>query len=378
MAVSKKVDILVATHIAEAYGPQYVLQDYLQKQGRHFGIIRCPFEYAKISHAEVEWFDHGQRQGTAQGHANTAKGLVAWLRDAWLVWRWGWKLLGPESVFIGINNLHATVGTLLKWCGKGRCVVYYVIDYTPQRFANPLINGLYQRVARFAARHADMVWNLSERMAAVHRRFGAAAAGNILVPIGLDFEELQVVPEKDVDPMQWAIVSTLFESKGAQLGIEALALVPEAHLKIIGTGPYRSTLEKLAAERGVGSRVEFLGMASRRELYQCLARSRVALAPYQSDPANYSYYADPAKPKEYLACGVPTVITRVPWIAEAIEAGPMGLAIDYDAQQLATACWRLMTDHVLWRRCRENALAFTKDLAWNTIFDRAFAALKNG
>jgi glycosyltransferase involved in cell wall biosynthesis len=373
---TRPVEIFVATHMAEAYGPQWVLRDYLRKQGRRFAMVTCPFDYAKIPQAEVEWYDHGALEGKRAGHANNTRGLVSWIRDAWLVWRAGWKWLGPESVFIGINNLHATVGILLKWLGKGHTVVYYVIDYTPQRFPNPFINALYQRVARFAARHADMVWNLSERMRVVHRRFGARESTSIMVPIGLDTQEFQVAGEDEVVRNQWVVVSTLFESKGVQLAIAGLSFVPEAQLMIVGTGPYRPELEALAARLGVTARVKFLGLTGRKELYDTLAHSRVALAPYLPDPANYSYYADPAKPKEYLACGVPTVITRVPWIAEAIEAEPMGFAIDYDAKQLAEACRKLMEDNILWRHCRENALEFTRDLAWEIIFSRAFMELE--
>lgn len=372
----KPVDIFVATHMGEAYGPQWVLRDYLRAQGKRFALVTCPFDYTKIPRAQVEMYDHGVLENQQDGHKNNTRGLVSWIRDAWLVWRSGWKCLGPGSVFIGINNLHATVGILLKWLGKGATVVYYVIDYTPLRFSNPFLNVLYQRVARFAAAHADMVWNLSERMRTVHRRFGARESTSIMVPIGLDTREFKVVEEAEVIRNQWAVVSTLFESKGVQLGIAGLTFVPEATLVIVGTGPYRAELEALAERLGVAARVKFLGLAGRKELYDVLAHSRVALAPYLPDPANYSYYADPAKPKEYLACGVPTVITRVPWIAEAIEAEPMGFAIDYDAKQLADACRRLMEDNLLWRHCRENALEFTRDLAWEIIFGRAFGELE--
>jgi glycosyltransferase involved in cell wall biosynthesis len=372
----RPVDLFVATHMAEAYGPQWVLRDYLRERGTRFAMVTCPFDYAKIPRAEVECYDHGALEEKQAGHNNNTRGLVSWVRDAWLVWRSGWRWLGRESVFIGINNLHATVGILLKWLGKGGRVVYYVIDYTPQRFPNPFLNALYQRVARFAAKHADMVWNLSERMRAVHRRFGARELTSIMVPIGLDTREFKVAAESEVIRTQWVVVSTLFESKGVQLAIAGLTYVPEAALVIVGTGPYREALEALARRLDVSARVKFLGLTGRRELYDTLAHSRVALAPYLPEPANYSYYADPAKPKEYLACGVPTVITRVPWIAEAIEAAPMGFAVDYDAKQLADACRQLMEDDLLWRHCRENALEFTRDLAWETIFDRAFKELE--
>jgi glycosyltransferase involved in cell wall biosynthesis len=375
MSRIQAVSLFVATHMGEAYGPQWVLRDFLRARGTRFAMVTCPFDYTKIPNAEVAWYDQGTEERKVLGHPNNTHGVISWIRDAWLVWRWGWRLMDRHSVFIGINNLQATVGLGLKFFGKGSTVIYYVIDYTPKRFANPFINLVYQALARFAASHADGVWNLSERMRAVHRSFGARDAASIMVPIGLDTREFAIASESEVQRNRWVVVSTLFENKGVQLAIAGLTYVPEAELMVVGTGPYLPELEKLAEKLGVSGRVKFLGMLDRKNLYHVLSHSRVALAPYLPEPANYSYYADPAKPKEYLACGVPTVITRVPWTAEVIDSTPMGFAIEYDAKQLADACRRLMEDDLLWRHCRENALAFTKDLDWNIIFEQALRDL---
>ena len=197
-----------------------------------------------------------------------------------------------------------------------------------------------------------------------------------MVPIGVHQKEIKVARESEIERRSLVMVSTLFPSKGVQLAIAALEYLPEAHLTIIGTGPYALELRNIAHGHGVLDRVEFTGMLNREELFARLSRSRIAIATYHTDPANYSYYADPAKPKEYLACGIPVIITRVPWIAEAIEAKPMGLAIDYDARQLAQACKKLMEDDEFWSRCRREALQFSRNLDWDLIFDRAFDNLE--
>ncbi len=372
------VDLLIATHVAEAYGPQHVLKEYLHKQGWHFGYAACPFDYSKIPKAEVAVYQGGELRRHESGHRNNTRGIVSWIRDAWFVWICGRRLLSKKSAFIGINNLNAAVGILLRWLGRGNYVVYYVIDYTPQRFPSRLLNWLYQRVARFAARHADVIWNISERIRQVHLSWGTEPAKNILVPIGIHAAEIQIAPLAEIAPQQLVIVSALFENKGVQLCLEALPYLPEVRLTVIGTGPYGEALRQRAQALGVAERVEFLGMVDRRTLFTRLSRSRVALAPYQTDPANYSYYADSAKPKEYLACGIPVVITRVPWIAKEIEERPMGLAIDYDARQLADAAQKLMTDNRFWEKCREEALKFSQDTDWVKIFQHTLSARLQG
>jgi glycosyltransferase involved in cell wall biosynthesis len=122
----------------------------------------------------------------------------------------------------------------------------------------------------------------------------------------------------------------------------------------------------------VAERVDFLGLMNHEELFTYLPTCRVALAPYVPDPANYTYYADPTKPKEYLACGVPVVITRVPWVAELIEQRPMGIAIDYSEEQLAEACSRLLSDEAFWQKCRKEALAYAKEIDWSAIYVKAW------
>ncbi len=374
---SKQNEIFIATHEGDAYGPQWVLQEYLKEQKRPFAYAACPFEYAKRRRAQVCLHTSRQEIQILEGHYNTAPGIWGWLRDAWFIGYWGWKLSNKNTIFIGINNLNAVIGILLRVFGKCRLVIYYVIDYTPRRFSSRIINWIYQRCARFAARHSDMIWNLSERMREVHARFGANPQTSIMVPIGIHAHEYEVVDETQIIRNQWIIVSTLFESKGVQIIIDALKYIPQAQLIIVGTGPYEAALKARARDQGVEDRITFLGMAERRILFDKLAHSRVAFAPYLPDPANYSYYADPAKLKEYLACGIPVVITRVPWIAEEIKNRPMGLAVEYDARQIALAAKQLMENDEFWRCCRQEALAFSQGLDWQDIFKVAFAALNS-
>jgi len=96
------------------------------------------------------------------------------------------------------------------------------------------------------------------------------------------------------------------------------------------------------------------------------------LAPYLENKTSFSYFCDPTKVKEYLACGLPVIITRVPWIWQKIEKKPMGLAIDYQKQALKDAILKLLSDSELHSLCRKNGLHFSKNLDWDNIFLKAF------
>jgi len=367
----------IATHVTESDGPGQALDQYFVRQQENFVFATCPFAYTTIPTAKVKLVQKGSVDGEKNGHRNRQWGVMQWIMDAWFIWRWGWRLCTPQTVFIGINNLNAAIGILLKKLGRCGPVVYYVIDYTPRRFRSRWVNWVYQKIAQFAARQADWVWNLSERMREVHCSiFGSAVEKNMVVPIGIDNTAVQVLPEKKIIKNRLVIVSALFESKGIQLAIDALRELPQAVLTIVGTGPYESALRQRAQVMGVADRVVYTGRLSRQQVFAEIAQSRVALATYVPQEHSYTRYADPAKPKEYLACGVPVVITRVPWIAEIIGNTPMGIAIDYDIAQLVTACKRLLNDDVFWHQCRKAALTFMQAGDWETIFAKALARVK--
>lgn len=371
-AQNQKVDLFIATHVADAFGPQHVLKQHVIDQGYHMAFATCPFDYSTIKAGEITFFQAKQQTSKIIGHVNNTKGVISWIRDAWFVWQWGWKTLKKDSLFFGINSLHAAVGIVLKWFGKGNFVVYYVIDYTHKRFSSKVINWIYQRFCAFAARHADLIWNLSNRMQTVHQQFGAKPANNVLVPIGVRMQDVAVVPEEQVIKNRLVIVSALFESKGVQLAIEAMRQLEDTKLVIIGTGPYEADLKALVNQYQLNDRVEFKGMIWYGEaLFREIAISRIALAPYSSEDSNYTYYADPSKPKEYLACGTPVIITKVPWIEEDINHLPMGKSIDYNVEQLVGACRVLLEDDQLWHTCRQNALAYMKELDWPKVLDQA-------
>lgn len=365
------VDIFVAAHVTEIYGPVQALRHALSRDRQNFAFAASPFAYAKLPAATLVLHRRGEGVSQEIGHRNRGAGPARWLRDAAFVWQQARRYADRHTLFIGINALNAAVGIWLRRLGRVRTVVYYVIDYTPRRFRSRTLNGLYQGICRFAARHADAVWNLSERMRVVHARFGTPPHRNLLVPVGVQADAVRLVPEREMARDRLVVVSALFENKGVQLAIDALRQLPQARLAVVGVGPYEEALRERARERGVADRVEFLGLMDHDRLFRYLPTCGIALAPYLPDADSYTYFADPTKPKEYLACGLPVVITRVPWVAELIARGPMGMAIEYDEKQLGAACRRLLTDDAFWRTCRENALAYARSLDWTQIFAQA-------
>ena len=133
----------------------------------------------------------------------------------------------------------------------------------------------------------------------------------------------------------------LVRYKGHQRVIEALPYVmreiPEAHLLILGSGPYESNLYKLARHLGVSDRVSIkhVAPADRQGMATALAESSVVAA--LSD-----YEAHPVAVMEALCVGRPVVGYDIAGVGELFAAGwvrgvPRGAPAAAVAQELVKA-----------------------------------------
>lgn len=138
-----------------------------------------------------------------------------------------------------------------------------------------------------------------------------------------------------VDGLVLASVGHLIERKGHDLAIAALPQLAGATLLIVGAGPEREALEKLAGRIGVRDRVRFLGVLDQnalREIYNCV--DALILASSREGWANVLL--------EAMACGTPVVASSVWGTPEVVAAPEAGLLIkSRDAASIAEAVKQL-------------------------------------
>ena len=108
--------------------------------------------------------------------------------------------------------------------------------------------------------------------------------------------------------------------------MQAMSLMPDVHLCIVGDGPATRELEATADDLGVGARVHWHGSVAYDELHQVTCSADLGLS--LIEPVSQSYeYALPNKLFEYMMAGIPSLVTDLPALRQQIQEIPAGVLV---------------------------------------------------
>lgn len=279
--------------------------------------------------------------------------------------------------YIGMDGLSAFTGLLLKNFGKADKVIYWSIDFVPvDRFKSGWKNYIYRKVNSYACRKSDEVWDLSPRMGEGRKRFLGITEGDYkkhqIVPYGLWINRIKKIGYTSCDKNTMVYMGHLLSKQGVDVVLKKIPViikkVPDFKFKIIGSGSFEKELLDLADKLNVKKHCEFLGRIDDPiKMESEIAGCAVAVAPYKKTKNNYSYYADPGKVKTYLACGVPVLLTDIPWNAKDIEKNKCGMIIKDDGSDLVEKLIKIMKPEIN-AEYRKNAIKYSKRFDYERIF----------
>ena len=119
-------------------------------------------------------------------------------------------------------------------------------------------------------------------------------------------------------------VGRLAAVKGVPILLESMAQLkqtnPNARLTLVGDGPERPMLEKMAADLGVSDVVNFVGYKSQAEVRTYLQQSDVFVLPTFAEGLPIVFM-------EALAAGVPVVSTQIAGHSDLVEQGKSGYLV---------------------------------------------------
>ncbi len=303
------------------------------------------------------------------------------IRDFLSVVDWSFRDKTHFDYFIGLESINALAGIFLRKIGRVGKIVYYVSDYSPNRYPNKLFNWLYLALDRFCAIHADYIWDVSKAMQPARIKAGLdsqKSAPVIHVPNGLYQNQIKANPVSEIDRHSMVYMGTLGRENGPDIAIQALSLVlqkfPDTKLHIIGgTNRDFAWLKKIIQKKHLGKSVYFHGFVLKNSNMSKIIRScAVGLAPYRAIPGSPRYYADAGKIRVYAAAGIAIVSSQVPSLGfEVAEKGAAIIAND-DPENFADAIINIFTSSKKYLELRKNAMMFAKDNTWENSFLNAF------
>lgn len=173
---------------------------------------------------------------------------------------------------------------------------------------------------------------------------GFPAERVVIIPNGVDVDRFRASPELRAevrselgiaaDAPLCGIVAALRPEKNHELFLRAAARVrrelPAAEFLIVGDGPQRPSLQRLAAEFGVEPYVHFLG--ARNDVERLLP----ALDLFALTSLNE---ANPVSVLEALACEVSVVAPRVGSLPETVRDGETGYLVPAGDEQATAEKW---------------------------------------
>jgi glycosyltransferase involved in cell wall biosynthesis len=200
---------------------------------------------------------------------------------------------------------------------------------------------LPRRQVLWAARQAAGLITVCQALKDALVDLGVDAGRIRVLRNGVDLARFRPLP-RDEARRRWDVtgptllsVGLLIPRKGHDIVIGALPELPGMSLLIVGAGPERNTLERLAASLGVAERVRFLGVLTQDELAEVYgAVDMLVLASSREGWANVLL--------ESMACGTPVVASDIWGNGEVVAEPAAGrLFMPRTASALALAIRRL-------------------------------------
>jgi len=144
--------------------------------------------------------------------------------------------------------------------------------------------------------------------------------------------------------------------------VQSFALIKEkiggARLIIIGEGPEKKNLVKLADRMRLEKSVDFLGSVSTPELVGYLNRCHLFMNPSPKEGWGLTVL-------EANACGLPVVASRRPGLMESVKDGRTGFLVEYgDIGGFAERAIELLTDQGKWEAMSRQGIEWARSLTW--------------
>lgn len=293
--------------------------------------------------------------------------------DKWLLPFLGyiaaWRTIGrkDKTLLWGVDISQGTIAAMFCKMLLPRCpfILNIQYGYGDSRLASARL-GMIGFALRRMLGAADRVTVISAYLGEVARTYGYDGAIDT-IHNGVAIEEFtsREFPRKTAVPVM-VTTSRLVEKNGVDTLIRAVAVLKKTvkliQCHILGDGPDRSALERLARELGVEHEVTFFGSVPFSDVPAHLSRADIFVRLSRSEGMGVSFV-------EALAAGLPIIGTPVGGITDIITDGKTGLFAKVDdPDDAAIKIMRVLQDPKLSKSIVENGGKMLRErFLWSSI-----------
>lgn len=366
------------------FGPPHELRDYLLRHKiKHLlfiGHVNRSLPNNPVKSSYIEVYDKGKMTKTLALGIHTYPEWYAYIIDSLVTCYWTLRFMkGRVTYFIGLGNLNVVWGILFSLLGLVEKSIYYVIDYSPKRFQNRIMNAIYHYLDYFCAQFSSVTWNYAKGMVkARETQWQRKFPRQIIVPNGITMKK-NLPGFIKFGMHEIVYLGTLSAPQGILFVVEAMKMLKERindiHLTIIGMGALEKTIKTYVSRFHLQRYIYLSGyIADPYKADSLVSQAALGVAMYVPH-AGFIAYTEPGKVKRYLSCSVPVIMTAVSPLAKIIEAKKCGINCVYDQKVFVEKVVSFLGNERMQKQYRKNALRFAKKYDWEHLFSKSFQSL---
>jgi len=277
---------------------------------------------------------------------------------------------------------------------KGAKLVLDMHEITPEFYISKYGNAenswlvrLLKRLEKMSFDFADHVITINEPIQnlLVHRGLPHSKSTVIMNAVDESFfaSSLRSVAAADTVAVPGRFVmmyhGTLSRIYGLDIAIEAFGMVhkemPGAEFWILGDGPEKGSLESLARQRGLASKVRLVGSVLPTEVPAWLSKCDIGFLPMRRDV--FLDFAYPNKLSEYIIMGKAVVIPRLKAIRHYFSEEALAYCEPNNPGDLAKQIARLYRDRGLRARLAARAKEEYAPIRWDVMKRRYLRVMED-
>ncbi len=232
--------------------------------------------------------------------------------------------VGPAAGRLGVPFVYDAHELWLELGPRGHSPSYYRVS-----------RAYYAAIERrYVPRAAGVIVANPPVAPELARRYGRAdvrVVANYPTEVGpVERRELRDLPGGRDIPREAPVVlyaGGLVIERGIEQLVEAMTMVPSAHLAFLGGGSLEPELHALVDRLGLADRTHFLGMVPTDQVVAYCASATVGMLTTEPVSVN-NVLALPNKIFQYMAAGIPVIASDYPQIREVLESSGAGRVMD--------------------------------------------------